>query len=264
MINEINSDFLKLNRDDQKVALEAILFATEEPLSEKDLFRILITESINDNRNNGHPFANYAENTDSQYSIEDEIMQSLGFTADYFTSLISDINMDLDVTGRPYKILNIAGGYQFGTRAEYGELIQNLVKSKAKRRLSQAALEALAIIAYNQPVTKPEIEQIRGVNSSDVVNSLVEKGLIRIMGRKNVLGKPLMYGTSDLFLKAFGINSLDDMPKLKELEEFTEIRQINEDKGDFTLTVIENSELLDDSDSEFVEKIENNNNYIAE
>ena len=111
------------------------------------------------------------------------------------------------VTGRPYLIVKAAGGFQFATRRDYGELMQRLYKSKSKKRFSQAALETLSIIAYKQPISKPEIEQIRGVNSNEVVNSLIEKNLVEITGRKEVLVNRFYTAQMTSFL-----NYLDLMP----------------------------------------------------
>ena len=90
--------------------------------------------------------------------------------------------------------------------------------------MSQAALETLAIIAYKQPVTKPDIESIRGVNSGDIVNSLLDRELITMLGRSESLGRPLLYGTTSEFLRVFGLNALEDLPKMKEIEELIELQ----------------------------------------
>ncbi len=113
------------------------------------------------------------------------------------------------------KLVN--NGYQFLTKPTYYETINHLQAHRAKKKLSQAAMETLAIIAYRQPITKLEIEQIRGVNCDYSVQRLLEKELIKIMGKSDALGKPILYGTSDLFMEHFGINSTADLPKLKEI-----------------------------------------------
>jgi hypothetical protein len=97
--------------------------------------------------------------------------------------------------------------------------VQRLLKARNRKRLSQAALETLAIIAYRQPITKAEIEAIRGVNVSEVVNSLVEKQLVAMVGRSETIGKPLLYGTTEDFLRIFGLNDLSDLPKLREIDD---------------------------------------------
>ncbi|MBI5326304.1 MAG: SMC-Scp complex subunit ScpB [Ignavibacteriae bacterium] len=158
---------------------------------------------------------------ENQISLAETVNEEIKFSQDNLTELINEINTELVETNRPFQIVNLAGGYVYSTRPEYGMLLQQVIKSKVKKRLSHAALETLAIIAYRQPVTKPEIEQVRGVNSIDVVNSLIEKGLVEIVGRKDVLGKPLLYATTQEFLKTFGLNNLDELPKLRELEELS-------------------------------------------
>jgi len=140
----------------------------------------------------------------------------------YIRHLIELLNQEYEDSGRAFRIVEIAGGFQFATIREYGEWVALLSKEKQRRRLSPAALETLAIIAYRQPVSKPEIESIRGVNCDQVLLSLLEKNLIAITGRSEAVGRPLLYGTSEDFLRAFGLNSLVDLPKLREIEELME------------------------------------------
>src|SRR5690606_8265347 len=111
----------------------------------------------------------------------------------------------------------INDGYQFLTKPVYYDTINQLQTHRSKKKLSPAALETLAIIAYRQPITKLEIEQIRGVNCDYSVHRLLEKGLIKIAGKADALGKPLLYATSDLFMDHFGIASTADLPKLKDI-----------------------------------------------
>lgn len=114
-------------------------------------------------------------------------------------------------------ILEIANGYQMVSNPDYSRWIKKLMKSTASGKLSLPALETLAIIAYKQPIIKAEIEQIRGVNSDGVVKTLLDRRLIKIMGRKEVPGKPLLYGTTREFLQYFGLKNLTELPTLKEL-----------------------------------------------
>ena len=109
------------------------------------------------------------------------------------------------------------GGYQFLTKKNYYKIIQQLQIFKARKKLSQAAIETLAIIAYRQPITKLEIEQIRGVNCDYTIQKLLEKELIAISGKSTTIGKPLLYSTSPLFMDYFGINTAADLPQLKDL-----------------------------------------------
>jgi segregation and condensation protein B len=115
------------------------------------------------------------------------------------------------------ELREIAGGYQFRTKPGWAEWVNRLKKTKAVK-LSQAALETLAIVAYRQPVIRPAIEEIRGVDSGSVLHTLLEKGLIKIMGRKELPGRPIVYGTAKAFLELFSLNSLSDLPKLQEIQ----------------------------------------------
>ena len=122
---------------------------------------------------------------------------------------------------RSFQLVEVSEGYQFRTRVDYAFWIKKLKKVKPMR-LSQPALETLAIIAYRQPLVRAEIEHIRGVDSGWVLGSLLERGLIKIMGRKEVAGRPLVYGTTRRFLEIFGLRDLSGLPTLKELESLKE------------------------------------------
>ncbi|MDH7480412.1 MAG: SMC-Scp complex subunit ScpB [Armatimonadota bacterium] len=123
----------------------------------------------------------------------------------------------LDYNGRGLQIVRIAGGYQMCTRPEYADYIAKLLKPE-RVRLSRAALETVAIIAYRQPITAPEIEAIRGVNSDGVLHTLLERGLIKQVGRKETVGRPILYATTEEFLNHFGLNDLSELPELEEVE----------------------------------------------
>jgi segregation and condensation protein B len=118
-------------------------------------------------------------------------------------------------------VVKVNNGYQFLTKKEYHSVISLLQAQRAKKKLSQAALETLAIIAYKQPVTKPDIEQIRGVNCDYSIQKLLEKELISIIGKSEAVGKPILYGTSDMFMDYFGINSINELPQIKEFTDNT-------------------------------------------
>jgi segregation and condensation protein B len=117
-----------------------------------------------------------------------------------------------------FGIYAIAGGYQFLTKSDYEESISILLKQKSKKKLTKAAMETLAIIAYKQPVSKGDMERLRGVSCAYSVQKLLEKELIAIKGRSSEVGRPLLYGTSDKFMEHFGLNTLRDLPKLKEFK----------------------------------------------
>jgi segregation and condensation protein B len=121
---------------------------------------------------------------------------------------------------RGFVLVELAEGYQLRTRPEHAEWVRRLHSSRPVR-ISRAALETLAIVAYRQPVTRADVEYLRGVDSGGVVKSLLDKRLVRIVGKKDVPGRPLLYGTTREFLEFFGLRSLDDLPTLKEFTELT-------------------------------------------
>jgi segregation and condensation protein B len=119
----------------------------------------------------------------------------------------------------PFELVEIAGGYQFLTKGAYHNSVAIHLKQATKKRLSQAALETLAIVAYKQPVSKPELEEIRGVNCDYALQKLLEKELVMITGRSEGPGRPLLYATTEKFMDYMGINSLTDLPKVKDFKE---------------------------------------------
>jgi len=132
--------------------------------------------------------------------------------------LVNELNTEYAEQDRAFEIWEVAGGYQLRTRAEFSGYLQKLQKERALR-LSQAALETLAIIAYRQPVTRAEIEDVRGVDAGAVVKTLLERHLIRLAGQREVPGRPMLYGTSRRFLEVFGLDDLKGLPTLRELDE---------------------------------------------
>ncbi len=132
---------------------------------------------------------------------------------------ITDLQNFYNQTGSAIDVAELAGGFQLVSREEYAIYLQKLFKGKSAPRLTHRALETLAIIAYKQPITKQEMESIRGVNVDGVVRTLLERNLVKIEGRQKAPGNPLLYGTSKFFLQYFGLNSLGDLPKLKEIDE---------------------------------------------
>jgi len=135
---------------------------------------------------------------------------------------VRELNEGYEESGRAFRIIELAGGYIFATTRDVGEYVALLSKERGRRRLSAAALETLAIIAYRQPVSKPEVELIRGVGCDQVLANLMEKNLVAIVGRGEGVGRPLLYGTTDDFLRTFGLRALGDLPKLREIEELME------------------------------------------
>lgn len=134
---------------------------------------------------------------------------------------LKELALEWEGLGRGIALEEVAGGYQFRTDPAYSEHVTNFTKRVKKFRLSRAALEVLAIIAYKQPVTRVEVESIRGVDSSGVINALLERRILEIKGRKEVIGRPFLYGTTPEFLEVFGLKSLSDLPTLKEIDEIS-------------------------------------------
>ena len=130
---------------------------------------------------------------------------------------VEELLADYDAQGRAFTIEEVAGGYQLFTRPEYNKYLKPLLRARQQARLTQAALETLAIIAYKQPVARAEVEDIRGVACGDMIRALMEKGLVRIAGRSEQIGRALLYGTTKKFLQAFGLSSVKDLPSDKQL-----------------------------------------------
>ena len=180
--------------------IEALIFASDSPISIKEIKQCI--ESI----------------LDQQYEKS------------FLQNKILTLQLKYMQNSFAFQIVEIAGGYQFLTKEEYNDTIGVLLKQKSKKKLSKASLETLSLIAYKQPVTKSEIERIRGVNADYAVRKLLEKELIQIKGRSEDPGRPLLYGTSNKFMQHFGLNSIKDLPKLKEFkEEENQIGEVNED-----------------------------------
>lgn len=173
--------------------VESILFVSEQPLKTEDLIESLI--KIHET----HP--------DSPYPHPNEI-----------DTILNTLLQKYKDDSYSFEIRKIGNGYQFLSKSEFYPFIHQALITKQQKRLSKAALEALSIVAYKQPVTKVEVEHIRGVNSDYAIQKLLEKKLIVITGRADSPGKPLLYGTSTFFLQYLGINQLEDLPKLKEFE----------------------------------------------
>lgn len=181
------------SRESKQHIIEALIFGSDEPLTLKQIVTIISS----------------SETPELRMRIsEEEVLNH-----------VRELNAQYVHAGRAFRVIHVGGGYQFATMPEYAEWIGRMEKEKAKRRLSQSALETLAVIAYKQPVTKPEIEAIRGVGADSVVGSLLERGLITIVGRATTPGRPLLYGTTQEFLKHFGINDVAELPKPREIDE---------------------------------------------
>jgi segregation and condensation protein B len=171
----------RLDSSQLKAIIEALVFASPEPLTQKMLFKLLSDEP----------------KEDVQAAIE-------GLRSDY-------------EQGGGLHLVEVAGGYQITTRPELHEWVRRLFHERTTQKLSVQSLETLSVIAYKQPITAAEVGEIRGVNTSGVLSTLMERHLIKIVGRKNVIGRPFLYGTTKEFLIRFGLKDLNDLPKVEDM-----------------------------------------------
>ncbi|MFZ2325139.1 MAG: SMC-Scp complex subunit ScpB [Ignavibacteriaceae bacterium] len=191
--------------------IEALVFSSDEPISEGEIIRVIKGIDGEETEISGNDIQNSVQELNSKY----------------------------ETNKNSFRIVKIANGYLFATSEENAKYVGYLSSEKTKRRLSQAALETLAIIAYKQPITKPELEQIRGVNSDYILNTLLEKNLITITGRAETIGRPLLYGTTSEFLKYFGLYNLSDLPKPREIEEIMKDEDFIEQKNKIMMNLVE-------------------------
>lgn len=187
-IEEIQDE--QLSDEQVKPVVESLLFSTTESLSVKRISRILP-----------------------------------GIDAKKVRHILLDLKDSYDREGRGFQIVEVAGGYQMATRKQYAPYVMRLSRKKKRSPLSTAALETLAIIAYKQPIIRAEIEAIRGVDSSGVIRALQDVNLVEVVGKKEVIGRPSLYGTTEEFLKIFGLKKLSDLPSMKELKEMMRNRE---------------------------------------
>ncbi|MBU2549650.1 MAG: SMC-Scp complex subunit ScpB [Proteobacteria bacterium] len=140
-----------------------------------------------------------------------------GVPRERLEKVLDELEVEYEEMGRAFSLHHVAGGYQFRTRPDLSSYILKM-KKKSPTRLSRAALETLAVIAYRQPILRVQIEKIRGVDAGGILKTLLEKGLIRVVGRKDLPGKPMIYGTTKKFLETFDLPNLDALPSLEEIE----------------------------------------------
>ena len=177
-------EFNELSRkSDIKSAIESMLFVSGEPLALRELSNNLELKEKN---------------------VEE---------------ILSEMANEYDDKSRGIRLISINGAYQLVTKSENSDFVQKLLKKNKKHSLSQASIESLAIIAYKQPITRIDIDEIRGVKSESAIQKLVEKGLIKDIGRLEVPGRPILYGTTDEFLRQFGLQSLKELPSLDLYED---------------------------------------------
>ena len=190
-----------------KNIIEALIFASDEPMTVR--FIRAIVDDVNKD-------------------IPPE--QQLVLNAEIIRKAVADLNRGYGKLGSGFRIIEVAGGFVYATQEQFASWVGKLAKERARRRLSPTAVETLAIIAYKQPITKAEVEFIRGVNVDYIINALLEKDLIQITGRQNSPGRPLLYGTTQKFLEHFGLNELTDLPKPREIAELISETEIEVDR----------------------------------
>ncbi len=182
-----------------KFILESLLFSAQKPMSVKELRDVFAT-------------AAEAEDADATVKSLKKVKE------DDVTAALETLAGEHETAVRSYRLVCVAGSWQFVTQPEFAPWLKALVGVKARpSRLSQPALETLAIIAYRQPVTRAEVEQIRGVNIDGTMQTLLERGLVESTGRAEVVGRPQLYSTTTLFLEYFGLRGLEDLPAADEL-----------------------------------------------
>src|SRR6266478_3925505 len=182
-----------------KLILEAVLFSAQKALGLKEL-REVLAEAVQ-----------HAEGNESARAFKKVKEEAL-------TTALEELAREVEEAGRSYRLVCVAGAWQFVTQPDYAPWLKALIGHRIRPpRLSPPALETLSIIAYRQPVTRAEIEQIRGVTVDGVMQTLLERGLVEQVGRAEVVGRPMNYGTTSLFLEYFGLRSLEDLPAADEL-----------------------------------------------
>lgn len=214
----------ELTETDLKPIIESLIFASDSPISLSQLRTFIFgeaekqtRESTKSSRNRGAdevPGGADVTPPRQKRSAKRNIL-----TPSAMKRIVNHLNKDYVKGNRPFRIVEIGGGYTFQTVHEMGLYVGRMYVDRAKRRLTQSALDTLAIIAFKQPISKPKIEEIRGVNSDFVLKSLLERDLIRLVGRDPGIGRPLLYGTTDTFLHHFGLASVSDLPKPREIDE---------------------------------------------
>lgn len=195
--------------------VEAIIFVADQPVNLGFIRESLDTKIASSGSDNGEDGKEEEE--------ENPLLAEL--TDEKWEEILSELTMKYADDKYPFEIRKVAGGCQFLTKRRFHSYVKKASLNKNQKKLSRAALETLSIIAYRQPITKAEMEFIRGVNCDYAVQKLLDKNLVNIVGRSDGPGRPLLYGTSPFFMQYFGLNDMNDMPKLKEFEELAEEHQ---------------------------------------
>lgn len=197
-----------MSEDNVKSVIEALLFASEKPL------------------------------------LVDQVKEVLGhLEKEEIKRLFCELSAEYQAAGRGMRIVEVAGGFQMVTTSDFAPFLRKLYKQRKTERLSKSALETLAIIAYKQPVSRAEIGSIRSVNVDNMVKSLLDKGFIRVSGRKKTPGRPFVYGTTRQFMEYFGLKSLAELPKFEEFASFAQ----NKEAEIEAIAEGQNTEVVDES-----------------
>ena len=196
-----------------KAKLEAIIYATEEPVTVNQLVDLLKDSVLAELR------AEEQGRSETDPETPSSEKEDLRRVKDRLSLLVDELVAEYSSNDRGMEIRQIAGGYRMATKPEHHDVVVNFAKSlKPPVRLSLQALETLSVIAYKQPVTVPEISEIRGVDSSGVIATLLDRKLITTAGRKQVIGRPILYKTTKEFLVRFGLNDVSELPSMEEFE----------------------------------------------
>ncbi len=210
-----------------KSIIEALIFSSDEPIPASEIIR----------------------------AIKEIDGDDVSITPKNIEDTVDLLNENYAKEDKSFSIVRVANGFAFATKPEYSKYVGFLSSVKSHRRLSHAALETLSIIAYKQPITKPEIEAIRGVNSDYMLTTLLEKKLITIKGRADTVGRPLLYVTTEEFLKYFGLYKITDLPKPREVEEIMQDEDFIEQKRQI---------MMNQMDEIIENEIDNNNGSSSE
>ncbi|MCL4156665.1 UNVERIFIED_CONTAM: hypothetical protein GTU68_021028 [Idotea baltica] len=227
--------------------IEAIIFAADHPIKVSNLLEILKPTKIEKEIS-----ANKVAVKDTKGNADEEEESYLEVSKKEVENALELLLTKYEEAKYPFEVKKVSEGYQFFTKRVYYPYVKKATLNKNKKRLSKVALETLSIVAYRQPITKSELEFIRGVNCDYAVQKLLDKNLVSITGRSDAPGRPLLYSTSPFFMQYFGIGDMTELPKLKEFEELAEDHldlfrqhQQNQDKDGQTIAeVTEEDEVL--------------------
>lgn len=203
--------------------IEALIFASDRPLPGSKIREII---------------------------VENE--EQIEITEDTVADFVDKLNQRYDENGISFRIERMGGGYTFVTQSKYHYWLSVFQHENSYRKLSQSAIESLAIVAYRQPITKPEVDQIRGVDSGYILRQLMEKALIEVSGRADSPGKPLLYKTSRHFLRHFGINNVDELPRPREIDEILK----DDDMAEHRQLLMERQLMMDELETDETEEEE--------